>query len=77
MSEAEIIVPETGRDKHFVRIAVVLELYAALEALNAPDDLLAIVGSWQETMDDAATLQCLRAFNRDGTLIAEVIGQFE
>ncbi|NGO55861.1 hypothetical protein [Allomesorhizobium camelthorni] len=77
MAEAEIIVPETGRDKHSVRIAVVQELYAALERLNAPDDLLGIVGNWVDAMDDETALQDLRAFNRDGTLIEELAGRFE
>jgi hypothetical protein len=77
MAEAEIIVPETGRGKHSVRIAVVQELYAALERLNAPDDLLGIVGNWVDAMDDETALQDLRAFNRDGTLIEELTGRFE
>lgn len=53
------------------------ELYAVLEDLSAPDDLLGIVGSWVDTMDDEAALQNLRAFDHGGTIIAEVVGQFE
>ncbi|WP_353646486.1 hypothetical protein [Mesorhizobium sp. WSM2239] len=79
MAEAEIIVPETGRDRHSVRVAAMRELYTVLEILNAPDDLLGIVGSWVDTMDDAAALQSLRAaFDQGGgSIIAKVIGQFE
>jgi hypothetical protein len=77
MAEAEIIVPEAGRDKHSVRIAVVQELYAVLERLNAPDDLLGIVGNWVDALDDETALQNLRALNRDSISIEEFAGRFE
>jgi hypothetical protein len=77
MAEAEIILPKTGSDRHSVRIAAMQELYAVLEALNAPDDLLGIVSSWVDTMDDEAALQNLRAFDHGGIVIAEAVGQFE
>ena len=44
MAEADIIVPKTGRDGHTARIASMQELCSVLELLNAPDDLLGIVG---------------------------------
>jgi hypothetical protein len=78
MAEAEIIVPQTGRDRHLVRVAAMQELYTVLEILNAPDDLLGIVSHWADTMDDEAALRNLRAaFDQGGTIIAEVVGQFE
>jgi hypothetical protein len=79
MAEVEIIVPETGRDRHSVRVAAMQELYTVLQILNAPDDLLGIVGNWVDTMDDGAALHDLRtAFDLgDGTIIAKVVGQFE
>jgi hypothetical protein len=40
--------------------------------LGAADELLAIVGSWGDTMDDARTLDHLRAFNRNGAMFSEV-----
>jgi hypothetical protein len=55
------------------RRAIVNELYFALSRLGARDELLAIVGSWGDTMDDARTLDYLRAFNRNGTMFSEVI----
>ena len=55
------------------RRAIVSELYFALSRLGARDELLAIVGSWGDTMDDARTLDYLRAFNRNGTMFSEVI----
>lgn len=37
-------------------------LYEALEAIDAPLDLLQIVGSWKDTMPAEETLEQLRAF---------------
>jgi hypothetical protein len=48
------------------RRAIVNELYFALSKLGAADELLTIVGAWGDTMDDARTLDQLRAFNRNG-----------
>ncbi|XIK07032.1 hypothetical protein ACG873_07280 [Mesorhizobium sp. AaZ16] len=56
-----------------IRRAIVNEIYFALAKLGAADDLLAIVGSWGDTMDDARTLDHLRAFNRNGTMFSKVI----
>jgi hypothetical protein len=53
--------------------AVINELYFALSKLGAADELLAIVGSWGDTMDDVRTLDHLRAFNRNGTMYSKVI----
>jgi hypothetical protein len=55
------------------RRAIVNELYFALSKLGASDELLAIVGRWGDTMDDASTLDHLRAFNRNGTMFSKVI----
>jgi hypothetical protein len=52
--------------------AIVNELYFALSRLGARDELLAIVGCWGDTMDDACTLDYLRAFNRNGTIFSKV-----
>jgi hypothetical protein len=43
------------------RRAIVSKLYFALSNLGAADELLAIVGSWGDTMDDARTLDHLTA----------------
>jgi hypothetical protein len=42
------------------------EIYTAFERLDADDVLLAIVGSWRGTLDDAEVLSLLRLFNRAG-----------
>jgi hypothetical protein len=42
------------------------ELYAALERLGADAELLAIVGSWRDTLDDGEVLSMLREYNATG-----------
>jgi hypothetical protein len=69
-SSAQMYVPSA---EDSFRRAIVNELYFALSKLGAADELLAIVGSWGDTMDDARTLDHLRAFNRNGTMFKEVI----
>ena len=39
------------------------ELYKALKSLGARSDLLSIVGSWGDTMDDKWVLNALRDWN--------------
>lgn len=51
--------------------AIANEIYFALSKLQAPDELLAILGSWGDTMDDGLTLDHLRSFNRNGTMFSE------
>jgi transposase InsO family protein len=51
--------------------AIVNEIYSALSKLQAPNELLAIVGGWGDTMDDDRTLDHLRAFNRNDTLYSK------
>jgi hypothetical protein len=69
-SSAQMYVPSDP-----TRRAIVNELYFALSKLGAADELLAVVGSWGDTMDDARTLDHLRAFNRNGTMFNRVICQ--
>ena len=59
----EINVPPADATKR----AIANEIYFALSKLGAADELLAIVGSWGDALDDARTLDHLRAFNRGGT----------
>jgi hypothetical protein len=44
------------------------ELYQALETLGAPPDLLSVVSSWGDGLDDAKVLELLQAWNRRGEL---------
>jgi hypothetical protein len=50
------------------RRAIVNELYYALSKIEAPDELITIVCKWSDTMNDAATLDHLRSFNRNGAM---------
>jgi hypothetical protein len=46
-----------------VRAQIVGEIYAAFERLDADEELLAIVGSWRDTLDDREVLSQLRDYN--------------
>jgi hypothetical protein len=45
------------------------EIYAALHRLDADEELLAIVGSWRDTLDDAEVLALLREWNEGGPML--------
>jgi hypothetical protein len=45
------------------------EIYTSLERLDADPNLLAIVGSWCDTLDDEEILQLLREWNQTGKLL--------
>jgi hypothetical protein len=49
-----------------VKGQIIGELYVALERLGADEDLLAIVGSWGDTLDDEEVLLLLREHNATG-----------
>jgi hypothetical protein len=49
-----------------LKAQIATELYAALERLDADEELLAIVGSWRDTLDDAEVLSMLREYNATG-----------
>jgi hypothetical protein len=67
----EIKIPPSAND--LTKRAIANETYFALSNLGAADDLLAIFGSWSDSLDDARTLDDLRAFNRNGTMFSNVI----
>ncbi len=46
------------------------ELYAALERLGADAELLSIVGSWGDTLDEAEVLSMLREYNATGKALS-------
>lgn len=52
------------------RDLIIREIYIALERLNAPAELLGVVGSWGDTMSDHEVLQMLRDYNRSGTIFS-------
>jgi hypothetical protein len=48
---------------------IVREIYAVLERLSAAPELLAVVGSWRDTLDDAEVLSMLREYNETGRVL--------
>jgi len=50
----------TGAD---IKAQVARELYAALEGLGACPELLSIISSWHDTLDDVQVLSMLREYN--------------
>jgi hypothetical protein len=45
------------------------EFYTVLERLGADPELLAVVGSWRDTLDDAEILALLKEYNRTGKVL--------
>ena len=65
----------TDKQKLGLQTNIAAEIYTAVERLGGNFELLAIIGSWGDTMDDEATLTMLRDFNTHGTAIKEIICQ--
>jgi hypothetical protein len=42
------------------------EIYIAMERLGAPPRLLAVIGSWGDTLSDEAVLALLKEWNETG-----------
>ena len=70
----EIIVPgdEPLPDPDPTVLAIIQEIYVALERLHASPELLALVGGWRDTATDAETLDQLKLFNRTGSIFDSV-----
>jgi hypothetical protein len=45
------------------------EIYRAMENLDADAELLAIVGSWRDTLDDRDVLSLLKEYNAAGRVL--------
>jgi hypothetical protein len=52
-----------------IRAKLAGEFYVALERLDADKELLAIVGSWRDMLDDAEVLTMLREYNATGRVL--------
>jgi hypothetical protein len=48
---------------------IAAEIYVALERLGADEDLLSIIGSWRDALDDAEVLAALRDYNATGRVL--------
>jgi hypothetical protein len=53
----------------WTRHAIVSELYRALERLDAPPELLSIIGSWNDTLSDEEVLRLLKEWNETGKVL--------
>jgi len=51
--------------------AVAQELYCAFERLNAPVELLSIIGSYGDSLSDEEILRLLKAYNETGKVLHE------
>ena len=45
------------------------EIYRAFRSLGADSGLLAIIGSWGDTLDDTAILKLLKQWNNDRSAV--------
>jgi hypothetical protein len=52
-----------------VRTQIANEFYTTLKQLSADPELLAVVGSWRDTLNDDEILEHLRSFNRTGKVL--------
>jgi S-methylmethionine-dependent homocysteine/selenocysteine methylase len=59
-------------DGEEMKQAIARELYLAMEKLGAPPALLALIGSYGDTLDDEHVLNYLRAYNDTGTYWREI-----
>lgn len=59
--------PSPRRDD--VRVRLASEFYTTLEQLSADPELLSVVGSWRDTLDDEEILEHLKSFNRTGKVL--------
>ena len=56
-----------------MKAAIAREIYLAMEKLGASPPLLALVGSYGDTLPDEAVLMYLRAYNDTGTYWERII----
>ena len=54
-----------------LRAKIGTQLYRAIEALGGSPDLLAIIGSYGDTLDDQDVLDALRLYNETGKALIE------
>ena len=52
-----------------LKAQIARDIYTALERLGADEELLAIIGSWRDTLPDAEVLALLRGYNATGRML--------
>jgi hypothetical protein len=65
-------IEEIGGDDE-MKAAIAREIYRAMEKLRAPMQLLALIGSYGDTLDDEHFLTYLRAYNDSGTYWRSIV----
>jgi hypothetical protein len=55
------------------KAAIAREIYRAMEKLGAPMQLLSLIGSYGDTLDDEHVLAYLRSYNETGTYWRSII----
>lgn len=64
-------IEHSWEEKRKIKAAIASELYGAFERLNAPPDLLSIIGSYGDTLEDSEVLQLLKEWNATGKILHE------
>jgi hypothetical protein len=57
------------RPATYLQAQIVSEIYTLMERLDADEELLAIIGSWRDTPDDAAVHSMLREYRAGRMLL--------
>jgi hypothetical protein len=60
-------------DGEEMKQAIAREIYLAMTKLGAPPALLALIGSYGDTLDGGHVLTCLRAYNDTGTYRRDIV----
>jgi len=55
------------------QLKIISQIYKAFEKLGAESDILAMVGSWGDTLPDDEILEMFRQHNKTGTIWKEII----
>jgi hypothetical protein len=61
--------PARKRPAGDLQAQIAREICTVLERLGADPELLAVVGSWRDTLDDAEILALLKEYNRTGRVL--------
>jgi hypothetical protein len=55
--------------------AIISQIYVAVERMGGNSELLALIGSWGDTLPDEEILECLQMYNERGTYKSKVLFQ--
>jgi hypothetical protein len=74
MSEREVIRAlrldvQTMCEREVLLRHIICELCRAIERFEVPPDLLSIIGSWGDTLDDSEILELLKGWNETGKVL--------